>query len=172
MTRPSAIPTTQTWRHFLEFQWHTPKCHRANWDLFSKNDHFIFKKEIAPQYFSEVPSTSVNKNTWNISVQHSSTSSRMKYHRSPPQSIFKWRYFPCGRVKVKRNSRINDGRRCQHTRWVATSASSGVTFDFPPNDCFKLFFYDGFYTSVYRLFVTCQHMHSCRVPYQVFIHSF
>lgn len=93
-------------------------------------------------------------------MHYNSTSIRMKYHRSPLQSKFKWWYFPCGRVKVKRSSRINDSRRC-HFRVF------GCHIWFSTQWLFKIIFYDGFYTSMYRLFVTCQHMHSCRVPGQV-----
>lgn len=128
---------------------------------------FYIHKEVAPQYFREVPSASINKNTWNIPVHYNWTSIRLKYHRSPPPSIFKWRYFPCGGVKVKRSSRINDGRHCQHAQLAAAAASPGVTFDFPPADCFEFFFLR-WVLHVHSLsLVTCQDVHRCRVPGQL-----
>lgn len=120
-----------------------------------------------PQYLREVPSASINKNTWNIPVHYNSTSIRLKYHSSPPQSIFKWWYFPCGGVRVKRSSRINDDRRCQHAQ-LAAAASPGVTFDFPPADCFEFFFFLWWVLNVHSPSpVTCQDVHWCRVPGQL-----
>lgn len=122
-----------------------------------------------PQCFREVPSASINKNTWNVPVHYNSTSIKLKYHGSPPQSIFKWWHFPCGSVKVKRSSRINGGRRRPHAR-LAAAASSGVTFDFPPPDCFQFFFFF-FLRWVLHVhspsLVKCQDVHWCRVPGQV-----
>ena len=119
------ISLTQAWKRISVLKW---ICSFFQSSLLPKNRNRL--------YFRDRPSTSINTNTQDISEHSMSTSMSSKYHRSPPQSIFKSWHFPLwilqqnSEIRLRDSRRLSDDHRCVHA-WLTISALSGVRFDFP-----------------------------------------
>lgn len=119
-------------------------------------------------YFRDFPNTSINTNTQDISVHYISTSTSSKYHRSPPQSIFKSWHFPCADISAELSSQAE-----QQDKWWLSLIACVVNHhcSFRCQVWFSTCWLSWFLRPVSHIHslsvIICLDVHWCRVPAQV-----
>lgn len=140
------------------------KCPRAN-NEFLNSPLSLLQKRF---YFRDFPNTSINTNTQDISVHYISTSTSSKYHRSPPQSIFKSWHFPYADISAELSSQAE-----QQDKWWLSLLACVVNHhrSFRCQVWFSTCWLSWFLRPVSHILslsvIICLDVHWCRVPAQV-----